>query len=231
MPFNFPEGEILLMDKPLHWTSYDVVRKIKKTIKEITGAIVKVGHAGTLDPLATGLLIVCTGKMTKKISEIQDAEKEYSGLMKLGESTPSFDGETEVDQKFDIYGIEDADIYKMVDKFTGKIKQTPPAYSALKQDGERMYRRSRKGESFIIPPREVNIYDFKITKIDRPIISFIVTCSKGTYIRSLVHEFGIALGSRAYLTSLQRTRIGVYKLENALKIEDFQLLLNGEMAI
>ena len=214
--FNFSEGEILLFDKPLKWTSFDVVNKIRFAIK-----VKKVGHAGTLDPLATGLLIVCTGKFTKTIQEIQYKEKEYVGTMILGAATPSYDLETQVNQTFDISNINESMIYETTKKFTGNIKQVPPLYSAKNVGGERAYRKARRGETTIMESKEVSISVFEITKINLPEIEFRVVCGTGTYIRSLVHDFGLALNSGAYLSSLCRTRIGEYKLIDAWQLADF----------
>jgi tRNA pseudouridine55 synthase len=216
MKFNFVEGEVLLIDKPYEWTSFDVIRKIRNKMK-----IKKLGHAGTLDPLATGLLIICTGKFTKKINEFQDLEKEYEGELVLGKTTPSFDLETEVDQEFDITGINEETLKKCTEKFIGKIQQTPPIYSAIKVGGERLYHKARRGEEVTIQPKEIHIKEFVLTDINLPRVKFRVVCSKGTYIRSLVRDFGLAAGSGAYMSALRRTRIGSFHVDQAHKPEDF----------
>lgn len=213
---NFEEGAVILIDKPLEWTSFDVVSKVRNTIR-----VKKVGHAGTLDPLATGLLILCTGKMTKKIDEYQAREKEYEGALVLGKTTPSCDLETEVDQEFDISGITEEMIRKNVQPFIGTIQQVPPAFSAIKVDGVPLYKKARKGETVEVKPREVTITEFEITEIQLPIVKFRVVCSKGTYIRSLVRDFGTALGNGAYMSGLRRTRIGDFRINEAEQLVDF----------
>jgi tRNA pseudouridine55 synthase len=213
---NFEEGTVLLFDKPLEWTSFDLVKKVRNTIR-----IKKVGHAGTLDPLASGLLIICTGKMTKKIDEYQAQEKEYTGEMVLGKTTPSCDAETEVDQEFDISNLTEAQIYQTTQQFLGTISQKPPIYSAIKVDGVPLYKKARKGEEVEIKAREVVITEFEITDIQLPVVKFRVVCSKGTYIRSLVRDFGIALQNGAYMSALRRTRIGSFLVEDAMQIDDF----------
>ncbi|MFL5730129.1 MAG: tRNA pseudouridine(55) synthase TruB [Cytophagaceae bacterium] len=216
MKFNFTEGEVLLIDKPYDWSSFDVVRKIRNKLK-----IKKLGHAGTLDPLATGLLIICTGKFTKKINEYQDQEKEYEGELVLGQTTPSFDMETEVDQTFDISGLDPASLHKLTARFIGKTLQTPPIFSAIKVGGERLYKKARRGEDAVIPPKEIEIREFELTEISLPLVKFRVVCSKGTYIRSLVRDFGIEAGSGAYMSALRRTRIGNFHADQAHKLEEF----------
>jgi tRNA pseudouridine55 synthase len=225
MNFNFPAGEILSIDKPLTWSSYDVVRKVKKIIIDNLRIKIKVGHAGTLDPLATGLLIVCTGNKTKGISTIQGMPKIYEGQMKLGEATPSFDGETSVSGFEDISGISEEDIRLNVNKFIGTIEQKPPIFSAIKLSGERSYIKARKGETPVMPVREVTIYEFDILSVQMPFVNFKVKCSKGTYIRSLVNDFGLALNNKAWLTSLTRVSIGNYHLKDALSLQDFENLV------
>jgi tRNA pseudouridine55 synthase len=220
---NFAEGQILLLDKPLTWTSFQLVKKVRYLVK-----VKKVGHAGTLDPLATGLLIICTGKATKKIQGIQDAEKEYTGTFTLGATRPSYDKETEIDQKFDISGITEEQIHETASKFTGVIEQTPPIFSAIKVKGKRAYEHARKGEDIKLKPRNVIIREFEITDISLPEVSFRVTCSKGTYIRTLANDFGKALNNGAYLSSLRRTKIGDYSIENSLQIEEFESLLKEQ---
>ena len=210
-----PEGSVILVDKPLEWTSFDVVNKLRYALK-----IKKIGHAGTLDPLATGLLILCTGKMTKQIETYQAQEKEYTGKMVVGKTTPSFDLETEIDSESDISHLKNEMVYALTDQFTGVISQTPPIYSAIKVKGKRAYESARKGEDVKLKSREVEISLFEITDISFPEISFKVVCSKGTYIRSLVRDFGEALGVGAYLSELRRTRIGDYTIEEAKTIEE-----------
>lgn len=211
------EGRVLLIDKDLKWTSFDVVRKTRGILKTK-----KVGHAGTLDPLATGLLIICAGKKTKKINEYQDLEKEYTGTFTLGAVTPSFDMETEVSERFETSHIDEELIKKAAGKFTGTIEQVPPIYSAIQVDGVRLYKHARAGRKVNIEPRKVTVHEFEITDIDIPTVSFRVVCSKGTYIRSLASDFGKALDSGAYLSSLRRTRIGPYKVSEALTIDQLK---------
>ncbi|HXU25845.1 MAG TPA: tRNA pseudouridine(55) synthase TruB [Bacteroidia bacterium] len=214
---NRVDGEVLLVDKPYHVTSFEVVNKVKIAIKKIFPEKIKVGHAGTLDPLATGLLIICTGKKTKQIEQIQALEKEYTGTFFVGATTPCFDKEKEVDFTFPTEHITEELIVEAVKKFTGKQMQTPPIYSAVHVDGKRAYDLAREGVVEIkISPKEVDIKLFEITRIALPEIDFKVVCSKGTYIRSLARDFGLALNSGAYLTALRRTRIGDFRVENAL---------------
>ncbi len=220
--YTFKEGATLLIDKPKTWTSFDVVNKIRYRVKRILNVKkIKVGHAGTLDPMATGLLILCTGKFTKKINEYQGMEKEYTGTLKLGETTPSYDAETEVDETFEINHINEDLIYKTTHQFIGELDQVPPIFSAIKVDGQPLYKRARKGQEVEIKSRKIKIFDFEITKIEMPFVSFRVRCSKGTYIRSLAYDFGQALNSGAYLTELCRTKIGEYALEDAWELEHF----------
>jgi len=212
---DFVEGQLLLVNKPYNWTSFDVVGKIRNSFKPLK---LKVGHAGTLDPLATGLLIICTGKMTKQIDTFQAQEKEYTGTMILGETTPSYDMETDADQKFDISHITEEQIKEACKQFIGDIQQYPPAHSAIKIDGERLYEKARRGEDVELRLRNVTISEFEITGIALPEINFRVVCSKGTYIRSLVNDFGKALNNGAYLSKLRRTRSGDYKIEDAWEV-------------
>jgi tRNA pseudouridine55 synthase len=216
--FNFAEGELLLINKPYQWTSFDVVGKIRNSLKPLK---LKVGHAGTLDPLATGLLIICTGKLTKQIDTYQAEEKEYTGTLVLGATTPSYDMETEVDATFDISGITKEQINEASKQFIGDISQYPPAHSAVKVNGERLYVKARLGEEVELKKRFVTINGFEITRIDLPEVDFRVVCSKGTYIRSLVSDFGKALNNGAYLSKLTRTRSGNFLLENAFELKDF----------
>ncbi|UZH56377.1 tRNA pseudouridine(55) synthase TruB [Salinimicrobium tongyeongense] len=219
---EFKAGQILLFDKPLEWTSFQLVNKVRWLIrKNFRIKKIKVGHAGTLDPLATGLLILCTGKSTKLIESLQGQEKEYTGSFTLGATTPSYDMETEVDETFPIDHLTTERIHEATKAFLGDIQQRPPVFSALKKDGKRLYEYARSGEEVEIPTRSVNISEFEITKIDRQKVHFRVVCSKGTYIRSLAHDFGRELNSGAYLSSLRRTRIGDYSLANALTVDSF----------
>lgn len=213
---TYEEGRVLLINKPLHWTSFDVVRKIRNTLK-----IKKVGHAGTLDPLATGLLIVCTGRFTKKINEYMAQEKEYTGAFTLGAVTPTFDLESEPGDFRPPDAVSEEMLYETAKKFTGEIMQLPPIHSAIKQKGKPVYLLARKGVDVIMEPRKIIIHNFEITHIEMPIVSFKVVCTTGTYIRSLAHDFGQALGCGAYLSSLCRTRIGELTLAEALSIEEF----------
>ncbi len=207
--FDFQNGEILLIDKPRGWSSFDVVRKLKR------GVNAKIGHAGTLDPLATGLMILATGPFTKKISDFQDMVKEYTGSIFLGATTPSYDRETEPEDITEIGSVSEQDIITSAKSLTGVILQVPPAFSAIKIDGKRSYNLARKGKARELKPRELEIIEFEITKIELPLIYFRVVCSKGTYIRSLANDLGKILGVGAYLYDLCRTRIGDFKLENA----------------
>ncbi|MBT1695762.1 tRNA pseudouridine(55) synthase TruB [Fulvivirgaceae bacterium PWU4] len=209
------EGRVLLIDKPYEWTSFDVVNKLRYKLK-----IKKIGHAGTLDPLATGLLIICTGKMTKRIEEFMGLEKEYTGKFVIGQTTPSHDLETQVSAATDISGITETMIQETARTFTGVISQLPPMHSAIKIGGKRAYQFARKGKEVALQPRQVEISSFEITDIKPPEISFRIVCSKGTYIRSIARDFGDALGVGAYLSHLCRTRIGPYLLSNAITIEE-----------
>ena len=212
---DFAEGQMLLVNKPYNWTSFDVVGKIRNAFKPLK---LKVGHAGTLDPLATGLLIICTGKMTKQIDTFQAQEKEYTGTLVLGATTPSYDLETAEDQQFDISDITEEKIFEATKQFIGELQQYPPAHSAVKIGGERLYEKARRGEEVELRARAVTINEFEITGITLPEVSFRVVCSKGTYIRSLVHDFGKALNNGAYLSRLRRTRSGDYNVEDAYEV-------------
>ncbi|GAB2847285.1 tRNA pseudouridine synthase B [Hymenobacter ruber] len=217
--FDFETGEVLLLDKPLTWTSFDVVRKVKNTLR-----IKKIGHAGTLDPLATGLLILCTGKKTKEIDQIQAQEKEYTGTFRLGETTPSFDLETAVDMARPYAHLTNEQITAATAQFTGVIQQTPPIFSAVKIDGKRAYELARTGQEAEIKAKTVEIKTFEITRIALPEVDFRVVCSKGTYIRSLARDLGVALGCGAHLTRLVRTRIGEFRVEDAFTLDAIQAL-------
>ena len=218
--YNFVEGEVILIDKPLDWTSFDVVNKIKFALKRKFGAI-KIGHAGTLDPKATGLLILCTGKKTKEIQQIQDAEKTYTGTFFLGATTECFDTEKEVNQTFDIAGITNDAIVQCATTFVGEQQQFPPIFSAVKIDGKRAYDLARAGKDVEVKSKSITINKFEITKIELPLIDFYVECTKGTYIRSLANDFGAKLNNGAYLYALRRTKIGNYEVKNAFTVDDF----------
>jgi tRNA pseudouridine55 synthase len=219
---DFKNGQVLLIDKPLHWTSFQAVNKLRWAIKQsFKIKKIKVGHAGTLDPLATGLLVICTGKMTKQINTFQGQEKEYTGTITIGSTTPSYDLETEIDQRFSTTHITEQLIHDTTNKFIGTIEQCPPVFSAIKKDGKRLYELARAGESVEIKSRQIQISEFEITENNDLDLKFRVICSKGTYIRSLAHDFGKALNSGAHLSELRRTRIGDFKVENALSPEEF----------
>ncbi|MBP6516666.1 MAG: tRNA pseudouridine(55) synthase TruB [Chitinophagales bacterium] len=216
---QFLSGEILLVDKPQHWTSFDVVNKLRFAISRKTGKL-KVGHAGTLDPLATGLLIICTGKKTKELDNYQAQQKEYTGTLKLGATTPSFDAETEEQNPLPFDAVTPSMIQETVNRLTGVIEQTPPQFSAVKIDGKRAYTLARKDKTIEIPKRTISIFEFEITRIELPYIDFRVQCSKGTYIRTLVNDFGALLGCGAYMTALRRTKNGAFAIENAWHLEE-----------
>ena len=220
---DFQEGQILLIDKPLHWTSFQAVNKMKWILKSKLGLKkIKIGHAGTLDPLATGLLLVCTGKFTKRITELQGQAKEYTGTFFIGATTPSYDLETEIDQTFPTEHITDDLIRETVNQFLGEIDQKPPVFSAIKKDGIRLYEHARNGVEVEIATRKTTIHEFEITRIALPEVDFRIVCSKGTYIRSIAYDFGKALHSGAHLTALRRTKIGDYHVENGMDINDFE---------
>jgi len=224
--YNFFEGEILLINKPLEWTSFDVVKKIRNTISRKMGIKkIKVGHAGTLDPLATGLLIICTGKMTKRINEFQNQYKEYTGTFFIGATTPSFDQETEINEKFETKHIDKYLLIKAAKELTGHIHQVPPVFSAVNVNGVRAYQLARKKEEVELKSRQVLIHDFELTSIKLPEVDFRISCSKGTYIRSLARDFGRNLKSGAYLLSLHRTKIGHFSVSDAMTIEKFENIL------
>lgn len=229
-PDDFSIGQILLIDKPLTWSSFQAVNKIKWALKKNLGLKkIKVGHAGTLDPLATGLLIICTGKSTKQISELQGQVKEYTGTFLLGSTTPSYDLETEIDQTFPTEHITSETLETARQQFLGIIDQRPPVFSAIKQAGKRLYEHARKGEEVEIPTRKVEILEFEINADAFPEIAFRVVCSKGTYIRSLAFDFGQAVESGAHLTSLRRTKIGDYSVENAIEPLAFEEMYNIDL--
>nr|WP_245816819.1 tRNA pseudouridine(55) synthase TruB [Reichenbachiella agariperforans] len=213
---DFQKGEVFLLDKPYEWTSFDVVKKVRNRLR-----IKKVGHAGTLDPLATGLLIVCAGKATKKINEFQDLGKSYTGALVLGKTTPSIDLETEFDSESDYSHITTSEIQAAADELTGDIMQVPPIYSAIKIDGERAYKIARRKEEAKLDPRPVSVTKFIIDASNLPEVKFEIDCSKGTYIRSLVRDLGEALGCGAYMSELRRTAIGDHRVEDAYNLEEF----------
>ena len=216
MDYSSPEGHVILVDKPLEWTSFDVVKKLKYALN-----LKKVGHAGTLDPLATGLLILCSGKKTKEIEKYQGQDKEYTGTLVLGQTTPSYDLETEPSAAVDISHLSEAELHKTAESFLGTIEQTPPIFSAIKVDGKRAYNEARKGKDFKLKSRQVRIEVFELTRIALPEVDFRVVCSKGTYIRSLANDFGAALQVGGYLSALRRTKIGAYSVDQAKTIADY----------
>ncbi|WP_103069355.1 tRNA pseudouridine(55) synthase TruB [Aquimarina sediminis] len=227
---DYKDGQILLIDKSLQWTSFQVVNKLRWLIrKNFNIKKIKVGHAGTLDPLASGLLIICTGKFTKRIQEFQGQIKEYTGTLKLGATTPSYDLETEIDQTFSIGHISEEMIKNATIDFIGEIEQYPPVFSALKKDGKRLYEYAREGEAVEIRPRKISITEFEITRIDLPEVDFRVVCGKGTYIRSLAHDFGKKLDSGAHLTGLRRTKIGAFSVEDAISVDAFESQLQSKI--
>lgn len=221
---DYLEGQIILIDKPLKWSSFQAVNKLKYILKRQYNLPkkFKIGHAGTLDPLATGLLIICTGKFTKKITEIQAQAKEYTGTITVGATTPSYDLETEVDKTFPTEHITETLLLETTKQFLGEIDQKPPVFSAIKKDGKRLYEHARAGEEVEIAFRKTTIHEFEITRIALPEIDFRVTCSKGTYIRSLAYDFGIALQSGGHLSALRRTKIGDYNVDNSVTPDDFE---------
>lgn len=224
--YDFIKGATLLVDKPKDWTSFDVVNKIRYRLKHrLKVKKIKVGHAGTLDPMATGLLIICTGKSTKQLHGFQGLDKSYTGTITLGATTPSFDQETAIDETFPIDHITPALLEEKRHQFIGDLDQIPPMFSAIKVDGQPLYKRARKGEMIEVQPRQVHISSFDLTKIDIPAVDFHVACSKGTYIRSLANDYGKALGSGAYLSALRRTRIGHFHIEDAWNLEKLISLL------
>ena len=223
MKEQFLNGEIILIDKPLDWTSFQVVNKIRWLIRSTFGIRkIKVGHAGTLDPLASGLLILCTGRMTKSIEQLMGQEKEYTGTFTLGATTPSYDLETEIDNTFPTDHITEELLHNTLGQFVGTIDQYPPVFSALKKDGKRLYEFAREGIEVEIPARKVNIRSFGLIQKAIPKVDFEVICSKGTYIRSLANDYGKALNSGAHLSALRRTRIGEFNIEQAVSIKDFE---------
>ena len=227
---SFIEGKMLLINKPVGWTSFQIVNKVRWLIKsQYDLKKIKVGHAGTLDPLAEGLLILCTGKWTKKIDEFQGQDKVYSGIFHLGATTPSFDLETEINSRQSIEHIDKNILLKSTNKFIGDQFQVPPIYSAIKQNGKKLYEYARNGETIELKKRKINISEFKITKIELPKVHFKVKCGKGTYIRSLANDYGLELKSGAYLYKLKRERIGGFNIKDALSIVEFEKIINKKL--
>jgi tRNA pseudouridine55 synthase len=220
---DYQNGQTLLIDKPLGWSSFQAVNKLKYYLINKVGLPkkFKIGHAGTLDPLATGLLLICTGKFTKKISELQGQAKEYTGTFFIGATTPSYDLETEINERFDISHINNDLIHQTVKQFLGEIDQKPPIFSAIKKDGVRLYEHARAGEVVEIASRKTTIHEFEITRIELPEVDFRIVCSKGTYIRSIAFDFGKAMNSGSHLTALRRTKIGDFNVENAISVSNF----------
>jgi len=224
--FHFRRGSLILIDKPLEWTSFDAVNSIRYALRHhIKIPKIKVGHAGTLDPLATGLLLICTGRYTKKIDELQAEDKVYTGSFYLGKTTPSYDAETEPDAEYDISGISEEMVHHAAENFVGTIEQMPPQYSAIKICGKKAYELARSKRPALLKKRSITIHSFEITKIEFPEVFFKVHCSKGTYIRSLAHDFGAFLNNGAFLSSLRRTHIGDYNVENAIGPKEFKEIL------
>ncbi len=226
--YNFSEGEVLLFDKPYEWTSFDLVNNVRYFIRnKLDYPKLKIGHAGTLDPLATGLLILCTGKYTKKIDDYQAQEKEYTGTFTIGATTPSYDMEKEVDKTYDYSHVTEELIKAAAKKFTGTFQQTPPIFSAVKIKGKRAYDYARNNEEVVIKSKEITISEFEITKINLPEVNFRIVCTKGTYIRALARDFGETLNCGSYLSALCRTRIGEFKLEDAFEVEAFKKMFQN----
>lgn len=227
---DYQNGQVLLIDKPLQWTSFQAVNKMKWVLKSRLGLKkIKIGHAGTLDPLATGLLLVCTGKFTKRITELQGQPKEYTGTFYIGATTPSYDLETEIDKTFPTAHVSDALIHETVKQFLGEIDQVPPIFSAIKKEGIRLYAHARAGETVAIASRKTTIHEFEITRIALPEIDFRVVCSKGTYIRSLAFDFGKAMDSGSHLIVLRRTKIGDYAIEDAIDVTLFESSIENSL--
>lgn len=230
--FDFQTGETLLVNKPSTWTSFDVVNKLRYTISRALGVKrIKVGHAGTLDPLATGLLIICTGKKTKTINELQGLDKEYTGTICLGGTTPSYDAETEIDQTFPLDHLTSTAITAIPAQFLGEQQQIPPMYSALKVNGVPLYKKARKGKTVEVKARTVHIHEFELNRIELPHVDFRISCSKGTYIRSIAYDFGKALNNGAYLSALCRTRIGDFYLKDAWELTELVKVIEDNTRI
>ncbi|MFI5154293.1 MAG: tRNA pseudouridine(55) synthase TruB [Chitinophagales bacterium] len=221
---KYAEGQVILINKALNWTSFDVVRKINRLLNGI-----KVGHAGTLDPLATGLLILCTGKFTKKIQEYMGMEKEYLGTFHIGATTPTYDLESEPANFKEISSVTESQIRSAFERWTGEVMQIPPVHSAIKKGGRRAYEYARKGNEIVLAPRKILIRTFELREFRLPEISFRVVCSTGTYIRSLAQDIGVELGCGAYLSSLCRSRIGTFELEQALSMEEAEAQIRRDM--
>jgi tRNA pseudouridine55 synthase len=228
MFINLEQGSVLCIDKPVGWTSYDVIRKLTFMLKRLYGKRLKIGHAGTLDPLASGLLVLCTGKETKNIDTYVGSDKTYTGIIRLGSTTPSYDLETEFDGVYEYKHLTEEQIRLACQQFTGVIMQSPPIYSAVKVEGKRAYKAARKGKVIEMKEREVNVKRFEITRIDGGDIHFEIECGKGTYIRSLAHDFGKYLGSGSHLASLRRTRVGDFVVEGAMSPDGFADMLRAE---
>lgn len=228
-PFQLADGCLFLVDKPAGWTSFDVVNKIRYRIRKRLGVKKhKVGHAGTLDPMATGLLNICVGRWTKRLSELEGLDKAYTGTIRLGASTPSYDAETEVDAEYPTDHLSLATLVEAARRFTGPIEQVPPMYSALKVDGQPLYKRARRGETIEIKARPVTVHQFGLTNFTGTSVDFAIRCSKGTYIRSLAHDLGQAVGSGGYLTALRRTAVGPYALDDAWDLDELLLAIQPE---
>lgn len=225
---DFLEGQLLLFDKPLYWTSFDLVKKVKNIIRNAYGyKKIKVGHAGTLDPLASGLMIICTGKYTKKINTLQESTKEYLAVLKMGETTPSYDLETEVDGKYETAHITGDLIIKALKRFQGEYDQVPPLFSAKNINGKRAYEYARKGEQVQLEPKKVFFHELELLGYNPPMVTIRIVCSKGTYIRSFARDLGRELGSGAYLSELKRLAVGEYRIDDAMKISDFERMLDS----
>ncbi|MEM1359061.1 MAG: tRNA pseudouridine(55) synthase TruB [Bacteroidota bacterium] len=225
-PFTFAEGTLLLVNKPKGWTSFDVVNKIRWAIRKHLGVKkFKVGHAGTLDPMATGLLNICTGKWTKRLQELQGLDKSYTGTITLGATTASYDAEEPIDATYPTEHITEAMILEAAASLTGQLQQLPPIYSAIKVDGQPLYKKARNGQKVEVKPRPVTVHQFEITRVALPEVDFVISCSKGTYIRSLAHDLGKSLNSGGYLTALRRTIVGPYRIEDAWTVEELLALI------
>lgn len=228
---NFENGELLLVDKPRQWTSFDVVNKLRYALKKLTGKKMKVGHAGTLDPLATGLLIICTGKMTKQIDSLTGLNKEYTGTFYIGATTPCYDAEMPADKTYPTEHITEELLHGTTKQFTGVIQQVPPIYSALRVEGQKAYNMAREGEEVKMKSREVEVTEFEITRIALPEVDFRIVCSKGTYIRSIANDYGQALNSGAYLQALRRTAIAQYRIEEAKSVEEWLEVIGSNQSL
>ncbi len=227
MNYDFEKGEVLLLHKPIEWTSFDLVRKVRNQLTRALGIKkLKVGHAGTLDPLAEGLMIVCTGRQTKNIDSYQVQSKEYIATLYFGATRPSYDRETEIDARFDITDIDEAKVQETLFTFVGKQMQTPPIFSAKKIDGKRAYLSAREGKEVKMRENAIEIYELELLSCELPEIQIRIVCSKGTYIRSLAHDIGKAMNNGAYMAALQRTKIGDFKLTEAISVQEFEVIAN-----